>query len=110
MRRNPRTVFRGFPMRIGMRITLDVPLLMTKTLSLPLTTAKTKPKNSSATNLWLREKVKKDAKVIARIRYGYSLSEMVDKLLELECAGKKGILEMAERYRRDKDRLFRLPK
>lgn len=83
---------------------------MNKTLSLPLTPAKTKRKGSSATNLWLRDKVKTDAKVLARVRYGYSLSEMVDKLLELECAGKKGILEQAERYRRDNDRLFRLQK
>lgn len=45
-------------------------------------------------NVYLRKAVAKVAKVKAAERYGYSLSELVDRLLEEECRGKKGLLQV----------------
>jgi hypothetical protein len=43
-------------------------------------------------NIYLAEDVKKAAREVARVRYGYSLSELIERLLRKETAMKRGML------------------
>lgn len=99
-------------MRIRMRIREGVPLLPMPIaqLPLPLAQSKSKLKGRVATNLYLRRVIKAEGAQVAKVRYGYSLSEMVDRLLELEVNGKKGLIEMAMKNPLCRHRLFRLNK
>jgi len=49
-------------------------------------------RNGSPTNIYLDSSVKERAQEAAKERYGYSLSELVEKLLEREMSLKRGLL------------------
>lgn len=76
-------------MRIALR---QSPALLMENLTLPLPRPKSSLRDREATNLYLRKAVKREGAEVARKRYGYSLSELVDRLLHAEINLKKGLL------------------
>jgi hypothetical protein len=49
-------------------------------------------RNGSPTNIYLDQEVKRDGAKVAKERYGFSLSELVEELLRKEVALKRGLL------------------
>lgn len=73
-----------------------------ETLALPLKLSRNYYKNRKRTNLNLDENVAKASAKVAKDRYGFSLSEMVNRLLQIECAYKDrgGLLNREWKRRR----------
>lgn len=70
-------------------------------LTLKLTRAQSSLDGSKiAKNLYLRRVITAAATERAEALYGYSLSELVDHLLEHECQGKKGLLQVLREGKR----------
>lgn len=63
-----------------------------KNLTLKLSPPKANNKGKRRVNVYLRDKVAISAVSVASDRYGYSRSELVDRLLEEEIRSKKGLL------------------
>lgn len=76
-------------MRIGIG---TFPARLMENLTLPLS-GKTKPKSGrEKCNLYIQPKVKLLGAKVALRRYNYSLSDLVERLLEEECKMKRGLL------------------
>lgn len=64
-------------------------------LTLPLKRAPRPRAGREKCNLYMHGGIKTKGAIIARDRYGYSLSELVERLLEEECRLKRGLLRKA---------------